>query len=116
MSQRKILVVDDYRLFREVLVSFLEINGVDKSRIEEAGDGNEALEIIEKEADNYSVVITDVNMPRMDGLELGKKIGEKFPEIKVIYASAGVSPLPGITFIHKPFSIYELAELMKEYL
>ncbi|MDC7241762.1 MAG: response regulator [Spirochaetales bacterium] len=73
---KKILIVDDSRTVRESLKFFLKEGGYD---VIEAGDGQEALKVISGQT--CDLVITDVNMPNMDGLTL---IGElrKLPDFK----------------------------------
>ncbi|NND32409.1 MAG: response regulator transcription factor [Saprospiraceae bacterium] len=79
----KILLVDDHKIIRQVLGDYLKDN-LD-AVIFEAGNGQEALEMIK--GDNFEIVITDVNMPKMDGVELMKNIHEYDPELKVIALS-----------------------------
>lgn len=62
----KILVVDDSSTMRRILKMTLGRIGFDD--VSEAGDGKEAVEACQKE--KYDVVLTDWNMPNMDGLEL----------------------------------------------
>ena len=52
-----------------------------------AGNGQEALAVLEKE-DEIGVVLTDINMPIMDGLTLIKEIAERFPRKKCVIISA----------------------------
>jgi len=60
-----ILVVDDSKTVRNLLSYILKSHGF---RVKRAPDGIEALEMVFRE--NFDLVITDINMPRMDGLEL----------------------------------------------
>ncbi|MCA9422478.1 MAG: response regulator, partial [Nitrospira sp.] len=62
--KERILLVDDDRHHRACLKEFLELRGYVCS---EAGNGMEGLEIIQK--DSVSIIITDNNMPQMDGLD-----------------------------------------------
>jgi two-component system chemotaxis response regulator CheY len=62
-----VLVVDDVPAIRRMLVLMLRHLGV-KGLIREAGDGREALERLEEQP--FDLVICDINMPRMNGLEL----------------------------------------------
>jgi CheY-like chemotaxis protein len=52
----------------------------------EAGDGGEALELVRQQAP--SVVLTDLNMPRMDGLELVKAMRDDYPQVPVVLMTA----------------------------
>jgi CheY-like chemotaxis protein len=62
-----VLVVDDISAVRQILAQILRGLGVE-GRIDTAGDGLEAWEMMQ--TNNYSVVICDIRMPRMSGLEL----------------------------------------------
>jgi len=64
----KILVVDDSSSLRSIIRHTLEINGY---QVIEAGDGYEA---IQKISDDIKLLITDINMPKMNGIELVKNI------------------------------------------
>ncbi|MCU0695281.1 MAG: response regulator [Myxococcaceae bacterium] len=69
VRKRRVLVVDDSPLTRELLVSLLESVGYE---IAEAVDGAEALERLQREA--VDLVVTDLEMPRVDGLELTRRL------------------------------------------
>ena len=73
MSQINILLVEDHRSFSDVVVQYLERQGGFKCDV--ASDGIDALRII-NENNNYQVVISDLNMPRMTGFELLDKLKE----------------------------------------
>jgi DNA-binding NarL/FixJ family response regulator len=79
----KILLVDDHKIIRDVLVRFIRQNITED--LEEANNGIEAINMIKKE--KYDLVISDINMPKMDGLELMKEIHNYDPELKVIALS-----------------------------
>jgi DNA-binding NtrC family response regulator len=79
----KILIVDDEKSIRYTLRDILEY---EKYEVDEAKDGQEALELLQK--NNYDVVLCDVKMPNMDGLELLTKAGEIGTEAQFIMISA----------------------------
>jgi DNA-binding NarL/FixJ family response regulator len=81
-----ILVVDDHQLVIDGLKSMLlpEKNYVVK---DEALNGQQALELITAKPDAYQLVITDITMPLISGIELCKIIKEKYPHIKVLILS-----------------------------
>ncbi len=70
-GKKKILVVDDSRATREVISGLLKGAGYD---VDTAEDGMQALRMLSKE--DYALVVTDINMPGMDGYELTKTIRE----------------------------------------
>ncbi len=83
MSQRRILVVDDDESLRRVTQVQLQQSGYD---VAAACDGSEALSALERfPAD---LVITDLKMPGMSGLELLKRIRSEYPEIVIIMVTA----------------------------
>jgi DNA-binding NarL/FixJ family response regulator len=78
------MVVDDHRLFREGVISLLG-RFEDMEVIGEAGDGAEALELLNRVSPD--IVLMDVQMPGMGGLEATGMITKKYPKIKVIMLS-----------------------------
>ena len=80
---KKILVVDDEESIRQVIKMELVNLGYDP---ECAQNGKEALEILTKE--KFPLILTDLRMPEIDGIELCMQIKERNPET-VIYAFAG---------------------------
>ncbi|MBW7886956.1 MAG: response regulator [Bacteroidetes bacterium] len=66
----KFLVVDDSQTMRRIVINALKVIGFDT--VVEAGDGKEALQKLQEENPNF--VITDWNMPEMNGLDLVKAI------------------------------------------
>lgn len=81
MSSIKLFLVDDHKMIREGLKHFLE-NQPDFEIIAEAENGVDCLNQLESITPD--IVLTDLNMPEMDGLELTKAIKEKYPNIKII--------------------------------
>jgi DNA-binding NtrC family response regulator len=84
MESMKILVVDDEAPLREILTKGLSQMG--GYSVEEARNGFEAIEKIEK--DIFDLVLTDMKMPEMDGIELLKTIKGTRPEVIVIMMTA----------------------------
>ena len=76
----KALVVDDSRTIRTILRRLLVELGYE---VCEAADGKEALAVIDAEGTAVSLVLTDVMMPEMDGLELLKRL-RKNPELSLL--------------------------------
>lgn len=79
-----VLLVDDSPADRKIAAHF--INSLRGMTVIEANDGEEALELLERERPD--LVVTDVAMPRVDGLALTKSICDKFPEIPTIIMTA----------------------------
>ena len=76
-----ILVVDDESAFREVLSYCLETRGF---RVLQAANGREALARLEDTLGEVSLVVTDIVMPAMDGLELAAELGREGSSIGVL--------------------------------
>ncbi len=84
MNKIRLLLVDDHRLMLDGLIALLE----DEDCIEEvigATSGKEALKIIE--VNTVDVLMADINMPEMSGVELTRIVREKFPDTKVLALS-----------------------------
>jgi len=111
MGKERILLVDDERSFLFALRSNISFIGFDADI---AGNGEEAQDLLEKE--KYDVLITDLVMPKMDGMELMAATREKFPGTDILVMSAcgdqynfsDIISAGAIDFIAKPFSIDEL--------
>lgn len=79
----KIILVDDEILFRKGIVFLLE-REENLEVIFEASDGTELISFLERSSDQPDIVIIDLKMPILNGVESTKIIHRKFPEIKVI--------------------------------
>jgi two-component system OmpR family response regulator len=107
----KILVVDDEPNIRSLLGETLRIAGFDPSL---ASDGQTAINLLRSQ--NFDLVLLDINMPRMSGLETMKQMRSFLPTIPVIVVSARqekVDVVQGFRvgaddYISKPFDLEEL--------
>jgi DNA-binding NarL/FixJ family response regulator len=82
-NEIKILLVDDHKIIRDVLGRYISENI--SSNLDQANNGIEAFNMIKKK--KYDLVVSDINMPRMDGIELMKEINKYDSELKVIALS-----------------------------
>jgi diguanylate cyclase (GGDEF)-like protein len=111
MEREKILVTDDDQSIREMLLDMIQLFGYE-CRV--ACDAEEALKILQEAG--FSIVISDIKMPEMDGISLTKLIKEKNPEIDVMiitgydtdYTFKDVIRAGASDFVTKPFSIDEI--------
>lgn len=85
----RVVIADDSAAFLEWLKSLLA-SSQEFEVIGEANDGTGVLKAVE--ANLPDLVLADVEMPEMDGLDLAKIIGEKWPEIGVILTSSNNEP------------------------
>ncbi|MDQ6471611.1 response regulator transcription factor [Flavobacterium sp. LHD-80] len=84
MKKINLLIADDHTMFLQGIVSLLE-QETEINIIGKAVNGIEALEIIK--AKNPDLVILDISMPEMDGIELSKILKKDFPEVKILVVS-----------------------------
>jgi len=81
-----VLVIDDHRFQRSVLTRMLKAIGI--ASVLEAEDGAGALAIVRAQRDSLMLIITDVDMPEMDGLEFLRRLAEEAPRTPVAIHSA----------------------------
>jgi two-component system chemotaxis response regulator CheY len=87
-----VLVVDDSATLRKIAIKAVKDAGFAVEFVE-AGDGHEALEELEKH--EFALVLSDLNMPRMDGVELVQRVragGSRVP-IVILAAEGGLARL-----------------------
>ena len=77
----RVLLVDDEKDFVEMLSLRLQESG---EEVTPAHSGKECLDFLEKQGDEIDVVILDIKMPGMDGIEVLQEIKKRFPLIEVI--------------------------------
>ncbi len=117
MTKKKILVVDDSALMRRVLCDIIESD----DRFEVAGravNGLEAFDLISR--NQYDAVVLDVNMPKMNGIELLEELRKYKIKARVMMASTDTREgakvtldaleLGALDFIHKPDNAYQCKE------
>jgi CheY-like chemotaxis protein len=112
-TARRILVVEDIDALRISAVRALSGEGY---VVSEARHGEDALQVIERAAEPFDVVVTDVTMPVMSGYKLGRLLAASHPGLPVVYMSSAPSAAlircglpPGPTpFLRKPFLPAEL--------
>lgn len=94
-----ILVVDDEQAIRELLGWMLGDAG---HVVYEAANGAEALKFLRGEK-SVDIVLSDINMPEMDGVELCKLVRVEWPDLPVLLISGRPPPSGVHAFIAKPF-------------
>ncbi len=119
MAKREILIVDDNPNMASLLSEMLDVFDL-RSRI--TTNGEEALELLR--TGDFSLVITDLKMPRMSGTELLAAIKDKHPSLPVVVisgynvASAEGQVVEGLAngFIHKPFKMTDIQSMVEQFL
>ena len=112
-----ILIVDDEQSYRQLLSLVFEGDG---HTIRTAANGLEALSLLQ--AEPADVVISDVKMPDMDGIEMLRSIRETLPDLGIVFMTAFASveaareafKLGADDFIQKPFDVEELKLIVKK--
>jgi len=116
----KLILADDEEDVREGLLELIDWEKIGYQIVDTAENGREAAEMVEKHQPD--VVVTDIQMPFMDGLQLTEWIRETHPSIKVIiltgyeqfeYAQRAIR-LDVNEYVLKPFSSEELAEVLRK--
>lgn len=117
----KVLSADDSSMIRRVIKNAVDMLGFD---FLEAKDGQEALDVLEKEFGDVGLVLLDWNMPRFTGIEVLKKIkaDERFKAIPVMMVTTEVERAKVVeaisagakNYVMKPFSHEDLmAKIMQ---
>jgi len=122
LGNETILVVEDEEEVRKLVARSLKKQGY---KVLEASQGKEVFSLCEEQGGPIHLMVTDVVMPEMTGVELAKHIKQVYPEMKVLYMSGYNSDRvaidcenlgKGIEFIQKPFTVYNLARKVREVL
>lgn len=112
----KVLLVDDDELIRSMLYDLLVGQGYN---VVQAADGIDAIEKFKNYMHEIVLVISDIIMPRMDGISSCKIMSSLSPSLKVVFISGYTSahPLPdGVSVLAKPFSPLEILKTVQSLL
>lgn len=118
----RILIIDDEPSIRDTLAKILLL---DAHEVEKAADGRSALELVSTQPPD--LVITDIYMPEMDGIEFLLHLSEIAPDIPVVAISGGslasagfvledASQLGAVATLSKPFEVEEVRGLVRRVL
>jgi two-component system, OmpR family, response regulator len=117
MDKFKVLIVDDEQDFLETIVKRLQARKIEVTGVE---SGLKALEVIDQQ--DFDVVILDVKMPGLDGIETLRAMKKKKPLLEVIMLTGHASVESGIQgmqlgafdYVMKPVALDELLEKMRQ--
>jgi CheY-like chemotaxis protein len=126
LSKLKFLAVEDHEFQRAMLLKMLARLGA--TEVLTAADGHAALEIVMSPGASIDIIISDLDMPGMDGLEFMRHVGEAKIPVPIILASAMESVLLDsvetmtqaygvkiLGVIQKPITLEKLSALIKLY-
>ncbi|RJP66756.1 MAG: response regulator [Candidatus Abyssobacteria bacterium SURF_17] len=116
-EKQKILLVDDDPEFRRAMKKLFEKSGYD---VTAAGDGEEALEALGKS--RFDLIISDLRMPRLDGIELMEEIKRKKVNVPVIFITGygevesymDAMNLGAFEYINKPVKGQEILSVARK--
>ena len=119
MTAKPILIVDDEKNIRLALSMSLETLDIP---VETAASGEEALERLAQ--GGYGLMLLDLRMPGLDGMEVLRQVSQQRPEIKVIIITAYGSidlaveamKLGAVDFLQKPFDAGQVREMVRRIL
>jgi two-component system chemotaxis response regulator CheY len=113
-----VLIVDDSAAIRKILQRVLRQTDISLGEIQEAGDGTEAVEILKNRG--FGLILSDINMPQMDGLQLLARIREmdhlKSVPVIMITTEGGQGKvmeavqLGASGYVRKPFTADQIKE------
>jgi two-component system chemotaxis response regulator CheY len=117
---KKVLIIDDSSTMRKIVTRSLRQAGLDFDTILEAGDGQEALQLLGKES--VDIILSDINMPNMDGIEFlrQKSANAAIKSIPVVMITteagadilAEAKSLGAKGSIKKPFTPEQVSEVL----
>ncbi len=115
---RRVLIVDDNPNMSNLLSDMLEVFDFSSQR---AADGEEALSLLNRE--DFSLLITDLRMPRMTGLELLKAVKDKYPKLPVVvitgYSTEATErelvSAKADGFLNKPFRMNDIESVLRKF-
>ena len=113
----KVLIVDDEDVLLEMIAALIEELGHDPLV---ATDGRQALELLHQVGEAPALILSDVMMPRMNGVELARAIrgDARYQHVPIVLMSAAGPPNgghPAELFVHKPFDMDHLSELVSHF-
>jgi CheY-like chemotaxis protein len=95
--------------------AILQLEGFE---IIEAGDGIEGFNVVQEFGKDITLLLTDVQMPKMDGISLAESVRELFPRMPVLFISGCADPIgepiQHSAFLRKPFRTEALVQAVRK--
>src|SRR5690242_6398777 len=111
MPRRISVVVDDEPSVRQLITGILQLEDFETV---EADGGVEALEVVRDLGESVDLLISDVQMPKGDGLHLARTVKAEFPSIPILLVSGRARPDGEYdAFVQKPFAAQKLLETIR---
>ncbi|MEZ4712567.1 MAG: response regulator [Caldilineaceae bacterium] len=116
----RILIADDEKLILDIFEEYLEICGHESVT---AQNGRQALDFYLEAPDSVDLIVTDINMPVINGIELAYRIRAMHPQVPIIFVSgcleedmwADINQLQPCRWLNKPFPLEQLTQMIDAY-
>ena len=114
-----VLLVEDQEALRAIGTEILEAYGY---TVLVAGDGVAALAVARDHPDTISLLMTDIMMPKMGGIELAERLSVLDPELRILYTSGyndsgrSLQTIAGSRYLQKPYGMDDLARTLRDLL
>ena len=113
------LIIDDEQYIREIIVEVLKMWGIES---QEAEDGEQALNVVNRAEHPFEVVFIDLNLPNMSGKEVYERLVSILPDASYIFMSGfdqshSETELPegnNYFFLKKPFTLVQLRGIIDQ--
>jgi two-component system, chemotaxis family, chemotaxis protein CheY len=118
----RILVVDDSRMMRQMVIRSIQQAGYGNHTYEEAASGAEALKLIR--ANPPELVLSDWNMPEMSGIDLLTELQANGPQVKFGFVTSEATPQQrqkareagALFLITKPFTVQSIQKVLDQFI
>lgn len=115
-----LLIVDDEKLTRSGLISSIDWDSLGIERIIEASNGSEGIRLAKE--GHPDIILTDMRMPRMDGVTMARRVRECLPDSAIIFMSGysdkeylkAAIDLKAVSYVEKPLDTAEVSDAIKK--
>ncbi len=115
----KLLIVDDEKLTRSGLIGSIDWDALGIDEVLEASNGSEGIRLASTERPD--IILTDMRMPRMDGVTMARKVRESLPDSAIVFMSGysdkeylkAAIDLKAVSYVEKPLDPKEVSDAVK---